>query len=190
MLIQNMPEIAGTYSGGVMIIGGGRSMWDDYEKAMALCPKWHTIIVNCAGFVIDRPVEHLFSWHWAQISAIKKFRLAEWPDCKAIVHSNKKNGKVDCVWDFSGERSVSGLAAIDLAFLLGYNKVILVGIPQDNSGYFYKSPKMINTDLFDRDRLREVTKLASEYSGKIRSFSGHTKEVYGYPNQEWVNGNI
>ena len=179
----DVPECYNAYSGLVRIVGGGKSMWDDLKKS----PQGHTISVNLAGVVLPFPVEHLFSWHQKQISAIKSFRQAEWVDCKALVHSIKPFDKVDHVWQFQGDKSFSGLSAVDLAYLLGYRKIVLVGVPMDNSGYFYKDSDMLNPDLCDNQRLNEIGRVREQYGDCVKSMSGRTRDVLGLPPQEFYD---
>lgn len=162
-------------------------MWDDYMRSKEIMPGSDTIAVNMAGMVVS-DLTHLFSWHHKQISAIKDFRQAEWPDEKAIVHSVKEYGNVQHVWNFDGVTSVSGMTAVELAWLLGYRKIALVGIPQDNSGYFYKHKSMDNPDIYDQHRTREIFKLYELFGQAVKSFSGKTARVLGEPTEEWLNG--
>ena len=105
--------------------------------------------------------------------------MAEWPDCKAIVHSVENYNRVNVSWHFNGGTSVSGLSCIDLAWLLGYRKIILCGVPMDNKGYFYKPTD--NKEMHDKHRHHEVYKLKSIYGESVKSFSGFTQEVFGSP---------
>ena len=184
----DLPSCFNKHSGCVKIIGGGRLMWEDLQKAEKF--EADTISVNCAGFVLPFPVTHLFSWHHKQISAIKDFRRAEWVDCKAQVHSVKSYNNIDHVWKFNGSKSASGMSAVDLAWLLGYRKIILIGIPMDNSGYFYKASDMVNQNFFDKDRTREVGELKGMYGDALKSMSGNTRACFGEPTETWYDGRI
>lgn len=153
-------------------------MWADYAESKKQFDGTDIICVNMAGMVIPE-AKHLFSWHKKQISAIKEWRRAEWADCKAIVHSVERYGNVDVAWHFNGNTSVSGLSCIDLAWLLGYRKIILCGVPMDGNGYFYKPND--NPDMHDRFRHKEVRRLKEIFQNSVSSFSGYTKEVFGSP---------
>jgi len=180
---EMIPDMAGTFSGTCVIIGGGKTMWDEFEEVKAL-GDYDRICVNVAGMFIPNPVRHLFSWHAPQISAIKKFRMAEMPGDESLCHSVRQDIGIDVVWYLCGRASTSGLSAIDFAFLLGYQKYILCGVPMDASGYFYKPT--INHEFFDRFRHKEVHDKAQQYPNKIRSMSGFTKEIFGYPTKDWL----
>jgi hypothetical protein len=184
----NVPIIAGTYRGAVRIIGSGSGMWNDYAESERIMPGTDTIGINIACMVIPH-LTHLFSWHPKQLSAIKQWRMAEWPDDKSIVHAVVHNtGReipfIDAKWQFNGATSVSGMTACELAWLLGYRKIVLVGVPQDEKGYFYKP--MDNPDLHDKYRTREIFKLNEFFGGAVKSFSGNTKRVLGEPDTEWL----
>lgn len=178
---KTIARVAGTYQGICRIIGGGSSMWSDFKESEVLLPGADIICVNMAGMVIPQAT-HLFSWHKKQLGAIKDWRMAEWPDDKSIVHSVSEAHNVDWTWHFNGGTSVSGLSCIDLAYLLGYRKIALVGIPMDGNGYFYKPND--NPDMHDRFRHDEVCRLKKIYGEMVKSFSGYTKEVFGHPG-EW-----
>jgi hypothetical protein len=176
-----IPVIAGTFSGVCRIIGGGSSMWVDHKESEVLLNGTDILCVNMAGMVIP-DAKHLFSWHKKQLSAIKAWRMAEWAGDKAITHSVQENGGIEWVWRFNGGTSVSGLSAIDLAWLLGYRKIALVGVPMDGNGYFYKPTD--NPDMHDKWRHIEVRRLKDIYGDAVKSFSGVTMEVFGHP-KEW-----
>jgi hypothetical protein len=180
-----IPKIAGMYSGACAIIGGGKQMWNEFEQLKALETEVDIICVNVAGMFIPK-AKHLFSWHAKQISAIKAFRKAEMPDDESLVHSVREHPGIDYVWYLTGCASTSGLSAVDFAWLLGYRKYILVGVPMDNTGYFYKPS--VNHEFYDIHRQKEVRDKSRQYGDSVKSFSGYTQEIFGTPTREWLIG--
>jgi hypothetical protein len=176
--------IAGTFGGKIRICGGGSSLWDDYEKSKAF--GGDVMCVNVAGMFVPHPVHHLFSWHADRIGPIKEWRTKEIPDDKSIVHATAPHPYVDYIWNFSGGTSTSGITAVELAWLLGYRRIMLVGIPMDNSGYFYQ--RKHNPSLWDKWRKRELRDIGQKVKWQIKSFSGYTKELYGEPPEDWKLG--
>lgn len=174
---EYIPNIAGTYKGTCVIVGSGGSMWNDYDK---IKDKGFDIMgVNVGGqFIPD--LTHLFSWHCYQISAISKFRKAEFYGKTFLTHSVREYDGIDYVWYLSGGASMSGISAIDLCVLLGYENIILCGVPMDDSGYFYGRPK--NPEVCDKYRQEEVRRLKVKFGDRVKSLSGYTKEVFGEPN--------
>jgi len=69
-----------------------------------------------------------------------------------------------------------------LAWLLGYRRIALVGIPMDGNGYFYKPTD--NKEMHDKHRHGEVVRLKEFYGDAVKSFSGNTMDVFGHP-KEW-----
>lgn len=179
-------KIAGSFGGKIRICGGGRDMWQDFEKSKEF--GGDVMCVNIAGLFVPHPVQHLFSWHADRIAPIKEWRSKEMPDDKSVVHSvgPDARGRIDYVWNFSGGTSTSGITAIELAYLLGYRRIMLCGVPMDDSGYFYQPKK--NPSLYDKWRKRELRDVANKMNWCIKSFSGYTKELYGEPPDEWRLG--
>ena len=119
-----IPDIAYTYSGPVAILGGGHSMWEDLEKAKALCD-CDIIAVNMQGLFVKGKVQHLFSFHWAEIPHVKAIRKHRFPDDESLVHGQKDKPGIDYAWPTASVASFSGIGAICLAQLLGYTKIML-----------------------------------------------------------------
>lgn len=173
---EYIPEIAGTYSGTCVIVGSGRDMWIDWDKVKD--KGFDVMGVNVGGQFIPR-VTHLFSWHCVQISAIAAFRKQEFYGQEFLTHSVRKYPGIDWVWYLSGGASMSGISAIDLCVLLGYENIILCGVPMDDSGYFYGRPK--NSEICDVYRQEEVVRLKKKFGDKVKSLSGYTCEIFGAP---------
>jgi len=180
-----IPKIAGTYKGVVAVYGGGKGMWDDYAKMQEFGVEHDTMAINIAGLFIPN-LTHLFSLHYKNISYISKWRKVEYGKAdKQICHSSKMIDGVDYVWHLPTMASTSGLLSVVLAHLLGYDKIILCGVPMDNSGYFYKP--FVNETFKDRCREMELEMLRDKDIGtKIRSMSGRSKNVFGEPTIEWI----
>jgi hypothetical protein len=180
-----IPEIAGKYKGTLVIYGGGKSMWDDYKKIQDLGVEHDTMAVNIAGLFIPK-LKHLYSLHYKNISYISNWRKVEYgADDKHICHSSKEIDGVDHVWPLPSRASTSGLMALILGHLLGYEKLILCGVPMDGSGYFYKP--FVNDTFGDRCRAIELSGMKQlSFGNNIRSMSGRSKEAFGEPTIEWI----
>lgn len=180
---EYIPEIAGTFKGLAVICGGGKTMWEDLEEVRSLTTKFDIIAVNVAGLVIME-AKHIYSMHTAQLSAISLFRKNEYCNHIALVHAIRKDEHIDYAWRCTVGASTSGLNAVALAKLLGYNKSVLCGVPMDGSGYFYKPT--FNDTFKDDCRLKEIHCVKERLKDQVKSMSGRTKEVLGYPTKEWI----
>lgn len=181
-----VPEIASTYSGVCMVIGGGKDMWSDLDKANTLCKSADRMCVNFSAAHVPQRVDHLFSYHRNVIGHIKAIRMDEFPDDKSIVHCMSEGYRVDHIWGIQPRSSFSGLLAAQICLLLGYRRIILCGVPMDDSGYFYLNHT--TASLGDEQRLVEIKNAYNWGKGMIRSFSGRTKEILGEPDKEWLGG--
>ncbi len=186
-----IPKIAGTCSGTLIINGGGKTMWEDrgklflaYQELQAEL-KFDQMAVNVAAMFIPN-LQHIFSLHHNQIAGIARFRKHEYCQHKALVHSNKASEGIDYAWKLSLRASTSGLVAVTLGKVLGYDKFILCGVPMDGSGYFYKPT--INETFEDDMRLREIVVTKEVFGDSVKSMSGRTKDILGSPTARWITG--
>ncbi|MCK9326766.1 MAG: hypothetical protein M0P69_14840 [Bacteroidales bacterium] len=176
-------EIAGSYSGLLVIYGGGRDMWQERAAVEMLGIGYDTMAVNVAGMFIP-DLTHLYSLHYKNISYISNWRKVEYGSrAKHICHSTKEINGVDYVWRLPSQASTSGLMAIILGHLLGYDKFILCGVPMDGTGYFYKPS--VNSTFSDRCREMEIQNLKNK-GLDVRSMSGRTADIFGKPTLEWI----
>lgn len=181
---RQIPDIAGTEDGVAIIVGGSQSMWSDYEEFRAFNIPHDIITVNLSSIFIPHQVKHIYSWHSRVIGLIKKIRRHEFPDDNSLVHCKKDGDNVDYVWSGMDGFSFSGLSAAQFAILMGYKKVVFIGVAMDNSGYFYKP--YFNESLHDKTRMKEIHYMQVVFGDRVRSMSGNTREILGKPTKEWL----
>jgi hypothetical protein len=81
-------------------------------------------------------------------------------------------------WEPSG---LTGLYAVKVAKKIGAGKIVLAGVPMDRTGHILPSGlHWIN------ERRRESWLLRRAELTDVRSMSGWTRQVFGYPTQEWL----
>jgi hypothetical protein len=90
-------------------------------------------------------------------------------------------------WHFAGG-GTSGLLACVIGLELGYDEIVLCGIPIDNSGHFFDPPstktnfarEIVNKSGNIRgDGRRFWTNRLEEFGGRVKSMSGNTKLILG-----------
>jgi hypothetical protein len=86
------------------------------------------------------------------------------------------------IWPLQRDGGTSGPFGLIIGLLMGYENIILAGMPQDSSGYFY-NPNMgtyFHHDAYieEWERLREAVPMVNE---RVRSLSGNTKKMFGAP---------
>jgi len=187
-----------------LLIGGGRSVWEDFEYAKKLCPGADTFAVNAVGCYVPDTLNYWFSLHayylktWHTVRQMV-FRGHNYK--RPILFSTKKitadgvvEGDIDATWLFGddtirrsakqgGSLEDSGFFAMCIALVLGYSRVWLVGCPADDSGHIF-IPKWEYLE-HDRNAIKQawintITKYPEDLK-RVRSCSGLTKELLGGP---------
>lgn len=102
------------------------------------------------------------------------------------LYTDTTDRRVDRVFTFKDFLCTdSGLLAVKIALEIGFNKIMLAGVPLDNSPKFY-SPSEPSQWASDNIQA-EWAKATAGSESKIRSFSGKTAERFGIPTREWLN---
>lgn len=203
------PAPVARYFGPCMVMGGAACVWEDIRAAFHL---FDLDFVNhkdgsvpCAIFAINdigayfKPrLNHLCSYHEEQLNPTVALR---WPnDCNlshTFTHSNlnrpakrARNGNSQYAWHFKqGAGGTSAMFASMVALALGYDRVILCGVPLDGSRHFFDPPDYSPGKMFD-SRTQEIEwTRAIEYwiGGRVRSMSGRTMAWLGRPDRGWIN---
>lgn len=174
-----LPSRANTFSGPLLIIGGGRTVWDDYAKVRPW--KGEIMCVNDVGAILHDRVRHWVTLHpeympgWFTYRQKHLFGSGDHP----MTHAAKSKPGIDVAWDLSNVGGTSGLFAIHIALMLGYGEIVLAGIPMTNDGHYF-DPPWYRTDF--ADKATEVAwkwAINSVFAGRVSSLSGNTKDWIG-----------
>lgn len=193
------PEIAGRYSGkGLVIVGDAIGVWRDLEefgcrinvgRGAVAKDGWDFLTVNKAVETFPGNIEHCYS---NEPSLLQKFiaaRRSEYTrefDGPRNVHSISNGAQ--WVWPFGGH-GTSGLGAVLVGIGLGYDDIVLCGIPLDDgphNGEPHWRKCAFNTSEaaggMRKDRNYHWDRAIDlAFEGKVTSMSGRTKEWMGAP---------
>lgn len=182
MISQSMYKVA-------FVLGGANTLHDDIFKASELANPDAFIATNHAGrdFDIDS-VYHWVTLHTELMPGwIDERRASGRHELYQLWTSNVKtippehDGLYNHVKSWDGS---SGLLAVSVALHLGYERIILCGIPLDKKAdhYDYPGPWM------DAPRYRRAwVKHLDDMKGKVKSFNGWTSLILGEPTEAWLN---
>lgn len=142
---ENLPW--NTEKGRCMVVGSGRCVWRDMEPYIVHCNqnvelRWDVIAVNDVGMHIPFRVKHWYSndqrWlgKWA---AARRPAFQKYLDDKITLHTCAPGHSGMHEWPFPGHGS-SGLNATYLALALGYEEIVVAGVPLDDSGHYFDAP--------------------------------------------------
>ena len=193
------PHIAGSESGTAVVMGSGRCIWDDINKIGSRIEKMGVICINDMILHWRKRVHHGVSLHPEEPPLWRSLRKTNRCDANHVTtHSHRipkgpdhlpiSNHGLDCVWDIerSGAGS-SGLLACMIGLALGYERIILAGVPLDDSGHFFDIPDVrtsfnaLNIQLEWKDADQKYLK------GRVKSLSGYSAKWLGEVPQEWLN---
>lgn len=182
-------HLLGSETGDLLIVGGGRCVWEDVRGA---CETPNVMTVNDMlmywpgriKHAYSNDIEQLIHWSCGRRRSLTQIYSGGWQ-----MHScTKREGdeyKDVIHWPIPSQGS-SGLVAIFIALLLGYDHVTVAGVPLDNDGHFFDPPN--NHPL---RRGREWSNFYNEtpdalieralpfFRGKVQAISGRLKEALG-----------
>lgn len=177
------------YSGTLLIAGGGRCLWDDLEKIRI--PE-DVMCVNDIIMHFPFKVTHAYSNDWKMLP---NWIAARRPRYKIDFHENiiAHSCYGERAWPWPGH-GTSGLNAVYTGLALGYDEIILAGIPLDDDGHYFDPPTgklfkkpgtKFTKECPDRDNEPRHWGHAARhiFNGRVKSLSGRTRELL-----EKVNG--
>jgi hypothetical protein len=182
-----IPSRAGCFSGPLLVLGGGRTVWDDYAKVRPW--KGEIMAVNDVGAHLHERIRHWVTLHPEYLPGWRTYREKHnYGDrVPPMCHSSKAREGVDVVWAMSGVGGTSGLFACKIALLLGYTEIVLAGIPMTGDGHYFDPPWQ-KTEFADRANEQEWrSAIRSYFDGRVTSLSGRTREWIGATRLELVN---
>lgn len=170
-------------------LGGSSTAWADLEAARALAP--NATIVACNHSARDIPG---FLAHWVTMHPellpmwMDERRSHGRPDAGQLWAAKHRIVPPQLVPHVRGIKSPggsSGLLCVAVALHLGFEHIILAGIPMEANGKHYNKPMRW---MEARQYLPAWSRMLPEMAGRVKSFGGETAKLLGQPTAEWLNG--
>ncbi len=173
-----------TYSGSLTIVGSGRCVWDDLSNHT-----WQDVMcLNDMICYFPDEIQHVYSnddkWLPKWMASRRPRYKLDFPRVPRA-HTCQTGTSSMTIWPFPGH-GTSALNAVYVGLALGYDEIILAGVPLDGSGHFFDPPNgWKNRDKFSNFD-REVSGESPRYwkgakdnvfKGRVKSLSGRTKEL-------------
>jgi hypothetical protein len=186
---SSFPAIAGRHGGNIVVCGDARCIWDDLERFGCHSgngvsrPYWDFMLVNRLVEVFPGRVDHAYSNVAEVLMRHVRCRRDEYMhEFGMPVACHSRTEGTEWIWPWNGGGS-SGLGAILTSLALGYDHIVLAGMPLDESGHNGEPPWRkcrFTTEVTDDDpHWQRAIKFAFE--GKVTSMSGRTKLWLGSP---------
>lgn len=180
------PEIADTYQGReVIILGAGFDLWKEYDIARGILPGAEIMGVNNSLIGLEWQIrsEKVKITHWVSLHPEHFWFGDIWMKDMAITHGVAEYPKTKIVWPLNSDGS-SGLVATKIALLLGYSRILLCGIPLDDTRRFYDHPDTtyrMADPAIHQGWMDFVNAIGEEEGKKIKSLSGFSQKIFGGP---------
>lgn len=170
----------------VLILGAAASLWSD----LAALGDWSgpVMAVNRAGAFYPGRLDHWVSLHPEQFDGFIDERRTRGPLFDGLTWSlDAADGvRIDRVVTDLELSGSSGLFAVRIALhRLGHDRVVLAGMPMDDSPHFYDAGRRSGPSFVPyRLEWRRVAR--DEFAGRVRSLSGWTADLLGRPDPAWL----
>lgn len=173
-----------------VILGSGASLQGD----IAALGEWTgtVIAVNRAGIAYPGRIDHWVTLHPEMLEGFMEERAIAYGPSDFTTWSQRPHddAQVDRVVTDIEPKGSSGLFAARIALRhLGCDRVVLAGIPIDDGPHFYDADGVRSGPAFRYYRPAWLRARRQEFSGRVRSLSGWTREILGSPDNEWLAAN-
>lgn len=179
------PQYLGKYSGRLIVLGGARCVWDDFLEVKAENVTADLMAVNDIGMYCQIRFQHWVSMHADHLQLWRSLLHGHAVDFTGLLHSNKPSqGRWPIFdWGIQNPGAYSGLFAAQVGLCLGYEEIILCGVPQDDSGRFFDPPWIKGlthgTDETSKKAFRHAVISNPHLQKHVRSISGWTRDLFG-----------
>lgn len=181
-----------------LVVGCAKGVWREVYEARLLTDIHAVYCVKKAGVYWPDEFDYWVTLHPEYMPDYKRerqgFKLPNGyqvvaPPVEELSRDHRGYGvdrRVSHLWT-TGVSSGSGLYAAKVAMEDGY-KVILAGCPMDDTPYFYhhKRWKTGGWTQF-RDFEKGFSESRIGFGDRVRSMSGRTKELLGFPDFDWLD---
>jgi hypothetical protein len=182
------PYIVNRFKGqSLLVMGAGYTLWEDLAKIWNT-HKGHLMAVNRVILDFADPIEHAVGCHPYELLLFSLWRREHYPSHEHMyTHSCRIYDEASYeaylipqfLWDFPdyyhGSSTLTGVLA---GLVMGYEEIILAGVPMEGSYYccpFWQYPY---EDAFMKDWEKAAK---NSFDGKVKSLSGKTRELLGAP---------
>lgn len=194
-----LPPIAGTCKGkNLVICGDAVGVWNDLElfgcrddagKGKVRKDGWEFMVVNKLGEVFPGWIHHWYSNIPRVINTSIAARRDEYKrEFSPIWQTHSCNVGSMHRWPWGGH-GTSGLGAVLVGLALGYDRIVLCGMPLDDGPHngephwrktIFASSEAAGSATDDRDSHWKRA-IESAFEGKVKSMSGRTRIWLGLP---------
>ena len=174
-----------------LVLGSANCLRDDIATALRLSEFEGVVAAKHAGIEWSGELDAWVSLHpdrWVPLIAERR-ELGYPPSSRLFGHISVEGVCEGVNYKFNGQRrsGSSGLFAAKVAIDLGFDRLVLCGIPlEKEKGRIDGKDHWNGAYSFRQGFLEAIPTLA----GRARSMSGWTQVILGTPTSEWLNSSL
>lgn len=179
---NNLPKAKRRGDRPLLIVGGARCVWNDLKDFPV--NHYDVMTINDITMHLPYPIIYVYSndhnmlEHW-----VKARRPRYKKDFGETIQIHTCQCPKFISWPWPGTGS-SGLNACYTGLALGYDSIVLAGIPLDDGGHYFDAPwtkTNFTKEVPDKDGEIKYWATAKKhiFNGRVRSLSGRTKLLLG-----------
>lgn len=188
----------------LLIVSTGRCVWDDLEivkpydreekskvaRGEKIRPFNRFITMAVNHMIMHWPwhLDFAVSGHWEWIPLAIALRTYQKARNRPVTYSSKEGKGVDHHGKFKkGNRATSGMYAACVGLHLGYDKIVVTGVPFDRTGHFYDPPEFETNFAYENKTIKSIwMELRDMAEDRIRFVSGNLVADFGEYTEEWL----
>ena len=175
---------------GVIIVGSAPCWQEDLEAAREYAPDWPLMVVNGIGSLYLDPIDLWVSIHGRELVKWMRLRAERGGDPDFVAYGNFTDREEDggaIRWNRPNAGGSSGLHAVQLALEIGYERVLLCGMPLDGQQRCRSADGEAVEAICAYESYQIAwKKLEPELQGVVKSMSGWTQKLLGKPTKGWL----
>lgn len=179
----NVEDLFGSLRGQPAVIcGNGRGVFEELNKTMRLLGESTPVVfgVNDVGMYLPR-MDHWVSLHYDNLRAWKTVRWLTPREQEKVRYHSVDGDQASFIWTgLNPLFALSGYFAMQIAYLMGADLIVLCGCPGDSTPRFFDDGLGLD---YGRDGLWEQVAQechrVPELKERVRSMSGRTRDFFG-----------
>lgn len=175
----------------LLIVGDATNVVDDLEKFLNIGCEFDTMAINYSHKIIPWQIQHFIAGDSHMRDMQRQAKKINGSVVKHCWNPNSFGFDVRWIRRYGGGwTGTTAMLGLKIGIALDYLRIVLAGIPMDDSGNWY-APALpendVKKDKDHRHHLWKWTEIAGRPLGRfIRSISGNTLDLFGEPTKDWL----
>ncbi len=169
-----------------LILGGASTLPEDKAAALALFTPETILACNHAGRDEPGRVDHFVTMHSDLFPMWLKQRAANgFPPPGQLWRARHRIDATEGSRPIESWGGSSGLLCVAVALELGCDRIVLAGVPMEKMKCHYDDKRPWHEA---RQYWPSWDRHLPKMLGRVKSMSGHTRDILGEPTREWLDG--